>query len=251
MFGTIKFCEENDYIIGDKRYLPENSFTFYSDTHDSVSWLDHAICSAAMFNTISSIDLLYNYLTSDHFVLSIKLDKVYAKQLCNLCDEGFNITRIKWNQLSHDTVSKYTARTDLLLSESYFRCDAVYCTGGENCNEHHRQDLVCLYERITRALRSADKITIHKSSKSNFTPVPGWNELLEEPYNEARNAYLAWRGDNRPRSGPVHEWMKRTRARFKYAQKVAKINEETYRADALAANFDTGNIKGFWKCIKD
>ena len=127
----------------------------------------------------------------------------------------------------------------------------MYCSGGENCNEQRRQDLVCLYERITRALRSADEITIPKSSKSNFTPVPGWNELLEEPYNEARNAYLAWRSDNRPRSGPVHEWMKRTRASFKYAQKVAKRNEETYRADALAANFDTGNIKGFWKCIKD
>ena len=27
--------------------------------------------------------------------------------------------------------------------------------------------------------------------------------------------------------------MKRTSARFKYAQKVAKRNEETYRADAL------------------
>ena len=27
--------------------------------------------------------------------------------------------------------------------------------------------------------------------------------------------------------------------------KVAKRNEETYRADALAANYDTGNIKGF------
>ena len=140
------------------------------------------------------------------------------------------------------------SRLCLLLSESYFSCDAVYCSGGENCNEQHRQDLVCLYERITRAPRSADEITIPKSSKSNITPVPGWNELLEEPYNEARDAYLAWRSDNRPRSGPVHEWMKRTRARFKYAQKVAKRNEETYRADALAANFDTGNIKGFWKC---
>ena len=89
------------------------------------------------------------------------------------------------------------------------------------------------------------------SSKSNFAPVPGWNELLGEPYNEARNAYIAWRSDNRPRSGPVHKWMERTRARFKYAQKVAKRNVETYRADALAANFDTGNIIGFWKCIKD
>ena len=97
-----KFCEENDYIIGDRRYLPENSLTFYSNAHDSVSWLDHAICSAAMFNKISRIDVLYNFLTSDHFVLCIKLDNVYAKQLCNLCDdsiEGFNITRtngISW-----------------------------------------------------------------------------------------------------------------------------------------------------------
>ena len=28
-----KFCEENDYIIGDRRCLPENSFTFYNDAH--------------------------------------------------------------------------------------------------------------------------------------------------------------------------------------------------------------------------
>ena len=58
-----------------------------------------------MFNKISSIDLLYKFLTSDHFVLSIKLDNVYVKQLYNLCDdpiEGFNITRIKWDQLSHE-----------------------------------------------------------------------------------------------------------------------------------------------------
>ena len=138
-----KFFEENDYIIGARRYLPENSFTFHSDAHDSVSWLDHVICSAAMFTKISSIAVLYNFLTSDHFVLSIKLDNVYAKQLGNLCDdpiEGFNIACIKWDHMSHDTVSKYTARTDLLLNESHLSCDAVYCSGGENCNEQHRQD---------------------------------------------------------------------------------------------------------------
>ena len=87
------------------------------------------MCRAAMFNKISSIDVLYNFLTSDHFVLSIKLDNAYAKQLCNLCDdpiEGFNITRIKWDQLSHDTVSKYTARTDLLSSPSAMTIDSRF-----------------------------------------------------------------------------------------------------------------------------
>ena len=107
------------------------------------------VCSATtMFNKISSIDILYNFLNSDHFVLSVKLDNVHAKQLCNLSDdaiEGLNIKRIKWDQLSHDTLSKYTARTDLILYESHYSCDVVYCSGGENCNEQHsRQDLVCL-----------------------------------------------------------------------------------------------------------
>ena len=88
-------------------------------------------------------------------------------------------------------------------------------------------------------------MTFPESAESNFTPVPGWKELLEIPYNEARNAYLVWCSTNRPRSGPVHEWIKRTRARFKYAQKVAKRNVDTFRADAMAAKFDTGNIKVF------
>ena len=72
-----------------------------------------------------------------------------------------------------------------------------------------------------------------------------------QQHNDARNAYLAWSSDKRPSSGPVHEWIKRTRARFKYVRNVAKRNDETCHADALAANFDTGYIKWFWKCIKD
>ena len=124
-----------------------------------------------MFNKISNIDVLYNFLTSDHFVLSVKLDNVSAKQLCNPCDDptkGFNIMHIKLDQLNHDTLSKCTASADLLLCESHFSCDVVYCSGGENCNEHHGQDLVSLYERITRKLRSADEITIPQKIKKQF-----------------------------------------------------------------------------------
>ena len=94
-------------------------------------------------------------------------------------------------------------------------------------------------------------MTFPESAKNNFTPVPGWRELLETPYNEARYAYLVWRSANWPHSGPAHEWMKMARARFKYAQKVAKRNEDTFRADAVATKFDIGNIKGWWKCVKD
>ena len=251
MFGRVlcKFCDEKCYTIGDQKH----TFTFHSDAHDTVSWLDHTICSTVMFNKITSMNVLYSYLTSDHFVLSVTLDNVINEippDLCNDSDDTFNIKRVHWDRLTCDTLSKYTDLTDLLLHDPDFVCKAVYCNGGENCSEQHKQDLILLYEKLTRAMKRAGEMTFPESAKSNFTPVPGWKELLETPYNEARNAYLVWRSTNRPRSGPVHEWMKRTRARFKYAQKVAKRNEDTFRADAMAATFDTGDIKGFWKCVK-
>ena len=247
MFGRelCKFCDEKCYTIGDQKHLPENTFTFHSDAHDTVSWSDHAICSTTMFNKITSMNVLYNYLTSDHFVLSVTLDNIINEippDLSNDSDDTFDIKRVHWDRLTCDTLSKYTDLTGLLLHDPDFVCDAVYCFGGENCSEQHEQDLILLYEKLTRAMKRAGEMTFPESAKSNFTPVPGWKELLEIPYNEARNAYLVWCSTHSPRSGPVHEWMKRTRARFKYAQKVAKRNEDTFRADAMAAKFDTGNI---------
>ena len=44
--------------------------------------------------------------------------------------------------------------------------------------------------------------------------------------------------------------MKRTRARFEYAQWLVGKNEETLRADALANILNFGNVKCFWKTVK-
>ena len=44
--------------------------------------------------------------------------------------------------------------------------------------------------------------------------------------------------------------MKRTRARFKYVQRLVEKNEETLRADASANKLNSGNIKCFWKNVK-
>ena len=52
------------------------------------------------------------------------------------------------------------------------------------------------------------------------------------------------------RSGVVHELMKRSRARFKYAQNLVLKNEKTLRADALASKLASGDVKCFWRKIK-
>ena len=158
MFGRVlcKFCDEKCYTIGDQKHLPENTLTFNSDAHDTVSWLDHDICSTAMFNKITSMNVLYSYLTSDHLVLSVTLDNIINEippDLCNDSDDTFNIKRVHWDRLTCDTQSKYTDLTDLLLHCPGFVCDAIYCSGGENCSEQHTQNLILLYQKLTRAMK--------------------------------------------------------------------------------------------------
>ena len=99
-------------------------------------------------------------------------------------------------------------------------------------------------------LQKADETCIPKKHKKPFSPVPGWKQYLSEPYNESRQAYILWSSYNKPRSGPVREILKRTRARFKYAQRLVGKNEETLRADALANKLNSGNVKCFWKTVK-
>ena len=89
-----------------------------------------------MLNKASSTDVLYNFLISDLFVLSVKLDNIYVKKLCNPGSdlmEGSSSKGIKRDQLSHDTLPKYSARKDSFLRESGFSRDTVlcHCTGGE------------------------------------------------------------------------------------------------------------------------
>ena len=51
--------------------MPDTSFTFRNDAHDTVSWLDYDVSSFPMDEIISEMDVLHNYLTSDHFPLSV------------------------------------------------------------------------------------------------------------------------------------------------------------------------------------
>ena len=48
------FCMENDFIISDYALLPQDTFTYISDAHNTTSWIDHFVSSfsehQAMFN---------------------------------------------------------------------------------------------------------------------------------------------------------------------------------------------------------
>ena len=51
-FGALleDFCMENDLIISDYALLPQDTFTYISDVHNTTSWIDNFVSSFAIFN---------------------------------------------------------------------------------------------------------------------------------------------------------------------------------------------------------
>ena len=85
---------------------------------------------------------------------------------------------------------------------------------------------------------------------SNYIHRPGWNDYVRSHYIASSEAFLLWNESGRPRHGPIFEIKKRAQARFKYALRFIKNNEDSLRDDALAEKLLEGNDKDFWKGVK-
>ncbi len=82
--------------------------------------------------------------------------------------------------------------------------------------------------------------------KQNWV-IPGWNDHVAELHLNARDCYLIWRNNSKPRHGPEHEDMKLSRARFKLALRECRRNEELMKAAAVANKLKHNDCAGFWK----
>ena len=64
-----KFCGDEMLSLSDSTWCDSKSFTFYSEAHQTVSWIDHCICNSNLHSAITDISILYNYVSSDHCTL--------------------------------------------------------------------------------------------------------------------------------------------------------------------------------------
>ena len=51
--------------------LVRDGFTYVSDAWSTTSWIDHFVCSQDAHEAISSIDICYDYVTSDHLPIHV------------------------------------------------------------------------------------------------------------------------------------------------------------------------------------
>jgi len=86
-FGVLlsQFCLEHELKISDKINLPADSFTYVSDTHRTCSWLDHVVSSKSAHDSIQNIEILRQFILSDHRPVAATLKTAAISQNL-LCD---------------------------------------------------------------------------------------------------------------------------------------------------------------------
>ena len=107
---------------------------------------------------------------------------------------------------------------------------------------------VCITDAIYHAIDDTIPHVTHLTCNNHN--VPGWNDLVQEKHDLARQAYLEWIRSGRPHDNVLLPRMRRTHAAFKLALRYCRTHEEQLREDAYAANLDANDSKKFWKQVQ-
>ena len=71
--------------------------------------------------------------------------------------------------------------------------------------------------------------------------VPGFNDYLKDLHNSARNSYLIWKQNGKPRGDDTDMDMRATRLRFKYALRHCTVKTRQTSGKALGVSKTVGS----------
>ena len=249
IFGQrlIQFCQDNKLVLSSKILLPVESYTYVSEAWHSTSWLDHIVCTADAHDSLENVEILYGLATTDHIPVSMMLN-VGNLPVCNSINNSERSERLDWMSLTDADLTHYRSLTDYSLSNIDLPVEAILC-GNINCkSQKHNKELCTMYDTIVNCLVNDSKCFRQKKVKHNIRP--GWNEYVRELHAEAKEAFSNWVTSGKVRHGPECERKKIANARFKYAVRFIKRNEEAMRANSMAKKLQQNKTYEFWKEVK-
>ena len=244
-----QFCQTHSLTISDKTLLPPTSYTFIQHRLNSIntSWLDHCITSPMLHALITSCDIRYDLgITNDHLPLRVQFK---VPPIPPPSRPPPLPPRVNWK---YDNAEKTQAYTN--LSATYLRditqpVDSLLCNDRNCRNYRHCRELSDFYANIINALLVAGTDSFNLL-RHNFRTVPGWNDLVKDLHQQARESFLIWREAGSPRAGPIALLMRRSRAHFKIALRQCRANEAQLRADGFSVSLAAKNQPQFWKGIQ-
>ena len=98
---------------------------------------------------------------------------------------------------------------------------------------------------------ASDELVSRQGDKARpYKCRPGWNDHARDLHTAARECFVMWVDADQPKSGPVFDLMKSSRARFRYAIRFIKNHENQLRMDSLAKELSQSKPEDFWKEIR-
>lgn len=194
------------------------------------------------------MEICYELATSDHIPIVAQLD-VENVPLLSRNNNAASGCKLDWSKLSNEVVAEYSLRTENLLNNIALPHEALICTD-MNCKDVQHVEKICaMYDCIVKCLNVSSE-PLCKSKCKVLNSRPGWKEFVAEKYAEAREAFRLWTEAGKPRHGVLLDMKKQANARFKYALRFIKKNENTMRADSLARKLLNNNLIDFWQEVK-
>nr|XP_034839974.1 uncharacterized protein LOC117996081 [Maniola hyperantus] len=160
------FCDEQQWIWADVAELDISSdtFTFISEAHGSRRWLDHCITTQAAWDTILSMNVLYDISWSDHFPLCVtcNFNEVAEGLITN--DVRAGNMGIRWGVRDNVQIDKYYAycKNNLVNISDNFKCKE--CESYNFCDNlsKHLIFIDNLYSQIVKTMQLASKNSLGK-----------------------------------------------------------------------------------------
>jgi exonuclease III len=227
-------------------------FTYCSDSGANTSWIDHIVCSYEMNNIVSDVNVLHDFMCSDHRPLSFLLNHMFSA-----CESGAgndsHIQRIvhDWSRADLNITSLYSEvlfnnLSHISVPNSLHSCYMSRCNDSSHAciiDDYYRDVIMCINSAV-------EQVIPVKTVNANQYNVAGWNDFAQEKYDISRDAFLDWVHSGRPRTGAVFIRMSRSRAQFKLALRYCRQHEDQLRADACAKSLDFHDSKSFWNNVK-
>ena len=231
-----------------------NVCTFLSDDGCRSSWIDHFLCSSVVDGLVQSIDILPQFISSDHKPMLVTFEGITVQVSSTVPVIDSKSTRLvpNWSRADDVSLLQYeqvlsAALSSVNIPASLLREDTIDPTDTTSIlmiDEY--------YNKIVTCIKNVSELCIPlvvRGNDNNDCFVAGWNDVVKDKHDAARAAYLDWFADGKPRQGPLFALMTRTRASFKYALRYCRHHEEMLRADSYAKNLSDQEFRVFWKNI--
>jgi len=120
------FCMENDFIISDYALLPQDTFTYISDAHNTTSWIDDFVSSFAVHQAMFNMEVLTECVISDHRAVVVNI------QCSNLPEFDEELmdpqpSRIDWLKVTAQEREDYYHESKNLLDQLQLHTEVRHC----------------------------------------------------------------------------------------------------------------------------